>query len=204
MSSQIICLSAAALASNIQLDEEEIGIGQSTVIVRNPVATKRQLEKMVVEEADDLGIVRKPNKLNLEILHLCSVLTSGEIQRYLTTSGNCRAQFLDVSPDTGHEARLLRHSDSHRRYQQALVEHVRSLDERCELSDALKAQYFYSTMIADAFASAISGRSPVLTSQDLEHFLPFVDCSTEGLLHSLGQLRWAYRRYCEISSKDLC
>lgn len=90
----------------------------------------------------------------------------------------------------GDDARKRRRSDSFRAYEQALVEHLRTLSERAEITEQKTAEFFWSTVLGDSFACALSGRSPSYTSDDIEIFASFVDYSTEGMLRIIAEMEY--------------
>lgn len=68
------------------------------------------------------------------------------------------------------------------------MEHLRSLSESGQISEEKVAEYFWSIILGDSFAAALSGRSPSFTQDDIENFASFVDYSTEGMLSIISQL----------------
>lgn len=76
-SCQVLCIAAAGVAASVQQADRKFGVGQSAIVIKEPLATKRDLESRVMEEADRLGILRKPSIRTLEILRLFCILTSG-------------------------------------------------------------------------------------------------------------------------------
>lgn len=65
---------------------------------------------------------------------------------------------------------------------------MRSLAERDEISEQRTAEFFWSIILGDSFACAISGRSPSFTSEDIQNFASYVDYSTEGMLMIINHM----------------
>ena len=93
-----------------------------------------------------------------------------------------------LRPQIGEAARQLRRSDSYRAYEQALVEHMRSLSASGQISEQKVAEYFWSIILGDSFAAALSGCSPSFTQEDIEIFASYVDYSTEGMLMIINHM----------------
>lgn len=59
---------------------------------------------------------------------------------------------------------------------------MRSLSDSGQISEQKVAEYFWSIILGDSFAAALSGRSPSFSQEDIENFASYVDYSTEGML----------------------
>lgn len=164
---RVLCIAAAGVAASVQQADRKFGASQSAITIKEPLAIKKDLESRVMEEADRLGVLRKPSPRTLEILRLFCILTSGEA------------------------CRQLRRSDSYRAYEQALVEHMRNLSEGGQISEQKVAEHFWSIILGDSFACAVSGRSPSFTSDDIQNFASYVDYSTEGMLLIIGHMDYS-------------
>lgn len=77
ISTQVLCIAAAAVTASVQQCDRKFGVGQSAIVIQEPLAIKKDLETRVLEEADRLGILRKPSLRTLETLRLFCILTSG-------------------------------------------------------------------------------------------------------------------------------
>lgn len=65
---------------------------------------------------------------------------------------------------------------------------MRNLSESGQISEQRVAEYFWSIVLGDSFACALSGRSPSFTSEDIQNFASYVDYSTEGMLMIINHM----------------
>lgn len=79
------------MTASVQQSDRSFGSGQSTIVIKEHLVTKKDLEVRVLEEADRLGVLGKPSLRTLEILRLFCVLTSGKLW-------DARPPVVDCSP----------------------------------------------------------------------------------------------------------
>lgn len=80
-------------------------------------------------------------------------------------------------------------SPNYRAFERTFADHLRTLTEQGQLSEAEKATFFWSAVVSDHFAAALSGSAPSFTADDIEVFAPYLAIDTASIITLINEAK---------------